>query len=228
MHTITILSLPASSLEPRPLVSSRASLQASVGFVKSFFSCEECRTHFTEMAEGLRNRPISYEGDAILWLWEAHNIVNERLKDDPLNDPRHPKTLFPPYKLCPYCYIRGRHSLVGSLPAIGNVGFCSGESLLPDYHDVDDVQFTWNRTAVLLFLVNFYGMGQFSSISQQSLINTAWPYRHPTLSQDFDGKESPHNLYCIQLILCVGVLFLCAFYLLRRYFIRSSPRFKYM
>ena len=199
-----------------------------MGFVKNFFSCEECRTHFTEMAEELRKKPISYEGDAILWLWEAHNIVNIRLKDDPSSDPQHPKALFPPYKLCPYCYTRGRHSLADSLPDLGNVGFCLGESLLPDYHNVEDIQFTWNRTAVLLFLINFYGMGQFNNIPRHHLVAAAWPTKHQTLSPLYERKEPPpRSMYCIQLVMCAGVLFLCVFYLLRRHFTRST-RFKYM
>ena len=59
-------------------------LDAIVGYVKHFFSCSECATHFAAMAatREFSIRTMAERGGrdrAALWLWRAHNTVNERL-----------------------------------------------------------------------------------------------------------------------------------------------------
>ena len=41
--------------------------------------------------------------DAVLWLWESHNEVNDRLKADETEDPEFPKIQFPSKESCPTC-----------------------------------------------------------------------------------------------------------------------------
>lgn len=41
--------------------------------------------------------------EAILWLWAAHNEVNERLSNDNTDDPSFPKMQFPSAVSCPQC-----------------------------------------------------------------------------------------------------------------------------
>lgn len=221
MHTATILSLslPESTIV-RPinlLTSSRESLYGMVEFIKHFFSCNECRKHFTKLASNLRSHPISYDGDAILWLWEAHNIVNHRLKDESTSDPTHPKLLFPPYQVCPDCYTRvANSSLSSNLVAINppswkNVGFSPGDSLLQITTSTQLVEYHWNRSAVLLFLVSFYGMGHFNDISSSALLRAAWPRqfvahgRYPkSVQTSYDYKNSA--VFIAQFLACVLLL----------------------
>lgn len=42
--------------------------------------------------------------DSLLWLWRAHNKVNNRIAGDVTEDPLHPKRQFPDTKLCPECF----------------------------------------------------------------------------------------------------------------------------
>lgn len=46
-----------------------------------------------------------------MYLWRAHNIVNNRLHADKLTeDPQFPKYQFPPFFLCPSCHAGGQFS----------------------------------------------------------------------------------------------------------------------
>ncbi|XP_067056320.1 sulfhydryl oxidase 1-like [Acropora muricata] len=75
-------------------------------YIKHFFGCEECRNHFTEMSENLRNE-VHSQNEAILWLWRSHNKVNRRLAGDHSEDPKHPKIQFPSKELCEECRYPG-------------------------------------------------------------------------------------------------------------------------
>lgn len=240
MHTVTVLSLslPDSSIV-RPinlLTSSRESLYGMVEFIKQFFSCEECRKHFTKLAGNLRSRPISYDGDAILWLWEAHNIVSKRLKDEPMSDPTHPKLLFPPYQVCPDCYTRvvnssrPLNSEIINHPSWDNVGFIPGDSLLQMPTSTQSVEYHWNKSAVLLFLVSFYGMGHFNDVSSSALLRAAWPRqfvahgRYPkSVQTSYDYKNSA--VFLAQFLACVLLLaFILSFTLRYKLSRRSISR----
>ena len=229
MHTVTILSLSLSTSQTyHPvdmLTSSREALYALVGFVNHFFSCEDCRKHFSKMAEGLRRHPISYDGDAILWLWEVHNSVNQRLVEDESTDPAHPKRLFPSFHLCPYCYIRvvnktgnfqkdATTTIGNAIPLWNNVGFAPGESLLRHIHITpSSMTFHWNKTAVLLFLSSFYGLGHFNDVPSHLIINAAWPRRFPISADHHYGYKGDNSynivsslLFVVQFLICLVLL----------------------
>lgn len=53
-------------------------LQAMRGYVKSFFGCRPCATHFESMAQENVNKVTSLSA-AVIWLWSRHNRVNNRL-----------------------------------------------------------------------------------------------------------------------------------------------------
>ncbi|XP_016685674.2 sulfhydryl oxidase 2 isoform X1 [Gossypium hirsutum] len=76
-------------------------------FIHNFFICEECRQHFYEMCSRVTS-PFKKSRDFALWLWSAHNEVNERLMKEEASlktgDPKFPKTIWPPKQLCPSCY----------------------------------------------------------------------------------------------------------------------------
>jgi len=77
-------------------------LMAIAGYVKYFFGCTDCSRHFMQMAESINGNVTSFD-DAVLWLWSAHNQVNERLAGDVTEDPMYPKILFPLKVNCETC-----------------------------------------------------------------------------------------------------------------------------
>ena len=220
MHTLTILTLPTNHTHnSTPSINSVRALTIITKFIRNFFSCTVCQEHFTKMSmvvmEGWDN------GDAILWLWEAHNVVNERLKIEGGGDPYYPKTLFPSIHRCPYCYQRvGAGTEVP--PNFNNTGFLEEESMLHRNLDKGESErsgrypvprsvvrnrqlkgleysFVWNRTAVILYLWNFYhldsihgnrtesGMDQrrnHNHILSSTILEAAWPKQFKLKTDD--------------------------------------------
>nr|XP_023030357.1 sulfhydryl oxidase 2-like [Leptinotarsa decemlineata] len=79
-------------------------LEAMHGYIKYFFGCEDCSNHFLEMAERRSLNKVASWNESILWLWRAHNEVNNRLSGDTTEDPEYPKVQFPTADHCPHCY----------------------------------------------------------------------------------------------------------------------------
>ncbi|XP_037046806.1 sulfhydryl oxidase 1 [Bradysia coprophila] len=78
-------------------------LHAIHGYVKYFFGCSDCSSHFQSMAVNKRIWNVQTKDDAILWLWMAHNTVNKRLRNDVTEDSIFPKIKFPSAEMCPTC-----------------------------------------------------------------------------------------------------------------------------
>eukprot|EP00042_Codosiga_hollandica_P040123 m.343337 g.343337 ORF g.343337 m.343337 type:complete len:228 (+) comp55778_c0_seq11:215-898(+) len=76
-------------------------------YVRLFFGCLECRKHFLELSEYVFTElDGSHHGQAALWLWKAHNMVNLRLlmeRDAKSTDPMFPKQLYPTVNECSEC-----------------------------------------------------------------------------------------------------------------------------
>uniref|UniRef100_A0A2P2JPU4 Sulfhydryl oxidase n=1 Tax=Rhizophora mucronata TaxID=61149 RepID=A0A2P2JPU4_RHIMU len=76
-------------------------------FIHNFFICEECRQHFYQMCSSVSS-PFNTSREFALWLWSAHNKVNDRLMKEELTlgtgDPKFPKMVWPPKQLCSSCY----------------------------------------------------------------------------------------------------------------------------
>lgn len=53
-------------------------LQVMQKYVKNFFGCRACAQHFEEMAQESLDSVKTPE-EAVLWLWEKHNVVNAKL-----------------------------------------------------------------------------------------------------------------------------------------------------
>lgn len=70
--------------------------------------------------------------EAVLWLWSAHNEVNQRLAGDATEDPKFPKIQFPSIDSCPQCY---KH---------------------PESHSTANLEDKWDKTHVLQFLKNIH------------------------------------------------------------------------
>ncbi|XP_054808945.1 sulfhydryl oxidase 2-like isoform X2 [Prosopis cineraria] len=102
-------------------------------FIHNFFICEECRQHFYKMCLSVSS-PFNKAKDFALWLWNAHNKANERLRKEEAalgtGDPKFPKQIWPPKQLCSSCY---------------------------SVHDQKDNQIAWNKDEVYKFLTSYYG-----------------------------------------------------------------------
>ncbi|KAM8999874.1 sulfhydryl oxidase 1 [Sarcophilus harrisii] len=92
-------------------------LQAIRGYVKFFFGCRECATHFEQMAAASMYRVKSMD-DAVLWFWNRHNRVNARLAGTASEDPQFPKIQWPPRDLCNPCHNEVQGDPVWNLGAI--------------------------------------------------------------------------------------------------------------
>ena len=90
-------------------------------YVRHYFACNDCRDHFLQMSTNVASE-VSNKHDAVLWLWQAHNTVNERLRQEKAAetspnlfkwDPRtDPKTVWPTASECPEC----RHAPASAAP----------------------------------------------------------------------------------------------------------------
>lgn len=245
MHTLTIRTLPLNHTHPAephpPTITSTEAVSILTKFIGNFFSCEVCRQHFLKMAATLSRQPLGSHGDAIMWLWEAHNLVNARLSTaGGSGDPLHPKQLFPLINRCPYCYLTtvpedAGNSRMPSPPHFNNTHFARGESLVVGVAGGVDSRFKrstarsmllarpldaggvvsggavgsvymWNRTAVLLYLWNFYHLGQHGNGTRNgmerrhhaprppssAILQAAWPAQtfndHNNQRRHHDGR----------------------------------------
>eukprot|EP01048_Picozoa_sp_COSAG05_P011521 COSAG05_NODE_1089_length_5920_cov_2.369009_1_plen_418_part_10 len=59
-----------------------ADIGAIHGWIFYFFGCQDCRQHFLEMSEHLSTGAVRSRKDAMLWLWQAHNRINLRLRQE--------------------------------------------------------------------------------------------------------------------------------------------------
>ncbi|CAI6363615.1 unnamed protein product [Macrosiphum euphorbiae] len=98
-HTLTV----QASIKNLTTFNGRQVLETIAGYVKNFFGCTDCSEHFMNMATTIQTNVSSLD-DAVLWLWSAHNQVNQRLKGDVTEDPIHPKIIFPSKVYCETCH----------------------------------------------------------------------------------------------------------------------------
>ncbi|KAI1301343.1 Sulfhydryl oxidase 1 [Halotydeus destructor] len=77
-------------------------LFAMQDYVRHFFGCRDCADHFLAMSANIDGMLLHPES-SVLWLWDAHNQVNGRLRGDATEDPKHPKVQFPTVDQCPDC-----------------------------------------------------------------------------------------------------------------------------
>ncbi|PIN14316.1 FAD-dependent sulfhydryl oxidase/quiescin [Handroanthus impetiginosus] len=103
-------------------------------FIHNFFICEECRQHFYDMCSSVSN-PFKKAREFVLWLWNAHNKVNERLMKEEASlgtaDPKFPKIIWPPRQLCSSCYLSKSRK--------------------------DKGQIDWDHDEVYKFMMRYYG-----------------------------------------------------------------------
>ncbi|KAK6921650.1 Thioredoxin domain, partial [Dillenia turbinata] len=128
---------------------SQQAFTAVCDFIHNFFICEECRVHFYEMCSSL-SRPFNKSRDFALWLWSAHNQVNERLIKEEASvgtgDPKFPKIMWPPKQLCASCSV-----------SAGKKINMTGQT-------------EWNEDEVFKFLVSYYGTTLANLYKDKSLL----------------------------------------------------------
>ncbi|XP_027587526.2 sulfhydryl oxidase 2 isoform X1 [Pipra filicauda] len=112
-HTLTV----QAALRPKALINTglednpQVVLQVMRRYIQHFFGCKACAQHFEEMAKESMDSVKTLDR-AVLWLWEKHNVVNNRLAGDLTEDPKFPKVQWPTPDICPACHeeIKGLHS----------------------------------------------------------------------------------------------------------------------
>ncbi|KAJ4974016.1 hypothetical protein NE237_007190 [Protea cynaroides] len=115
-------------------------------FIHNFFICEDCRLHFYKMCSSVSSS-FNKTHDLALWLWSTHNKVNERLMvEEASPDPKFPKIIWPPKKLCPSCYLSTSKKSNGTILV------------------------EWNKDEVFKFLVGYYGKMLESSYKDKDLV----------------------------------------------------------
>ncbi|XP_024990142.1 sulfhydryl oxidase 2-like isoform X2 [Cynara cardunculus var. scolymus] len=143
---------------------SQLAFTAACDFIHKFFICEECSQHFYEMCSSVSS-PFNRTHDFVLWLWTAHNKVNERLMKTEASlgtgDPKFPKIIWPPNQLCPTCY------------AAENVR--TGNN--------------WDHDEVFKFLVRHYGKMLVSHYEDKEIMSHV-NVKSSTVSEDLVGSTN--------------------------------------
>ena len=76
-------------------------------FIAYFFTCTICQEHFLGIMDKVDPATVRTQDDFIFWLYESHNYVNSRLRQEELDagsfNVDRPKGIFPSPELCPGC-----------------------------------------------------------------------------------------------------------------------------
>jgi len=106
-------------------------------YIINFLGCTVCSTNFAKETQNLE-ASLSARNSSVLWLWNTHNHVNQRLNNERAESERRPlvDVIYPHHKRCRTCYVSNPKN-IGS----------SGRNL-------DDID--WNLTAILEYMVNLY------------------------------------------------------------------------
>ncbi|RWW12301.1 hypothetical protein GW17_00024040 [Ensete ventricosum] len=130
---------------------SQSVFTAICDFIQNFFVCDDCRRHFREMSSSAFSVsvPFNTTRELSMWLWRAHNKVNERLNKEEkalgTGDPRFPKIIWPSKQLCRSCYVSSGRKRRGNM------------------------RIDWNEDEVYKFLVRYYGRTLASSHNDATL-----------------------------------------------------------
>lgn len=146
-------------------------LRTICNFVTDFFNCKECRDHFLEFCSSAKAK-VSSRREFVLWLWDVHNEVNERVgleeTASDTADPKFHKIAWPPVHLCKLCWVA--HD-----PKQGGKGNTSQGK-------------AFSRSDVYSFLMKFYGHALAPS---NDSINHSLVRRNPVvLSETQDSTRS--------------------------------------
>lgn len=164
-------------------------LQAMHEYVKFFFGCTDCARHFQVMAARNKIWNVTSKDSAVLWMWEAHNEVNQRLSGDLTEDPNHPKLQFPSAEDCSDCR---RHGVRG------------GGS-------------EWDKTSTLVYLKNHYALRNLNDLGiEPELLPHAQSY---TSVRQILGSDFHLNMTSVVYLVIIGcfITLVLKFYFRRGY-----------
>ncbi|XP_004688198.1 PREDICTED: sulfhydryl oxidase 1 [Condylura cristata] len=102
-HFLTVQAARQDVDHSRETATAQKVLQAIRGYIRFFFGCQDCSSHFEQMAAASMHK-VDSPDNAVLWLWSSHNRVNNRLAGAPSEDPHFPKVQWPPRELCSACH----------------------------------------------------------------------------------------------------------------------------
>ncbi|CAL4151082.1 unnamed protein product, partial [Meganyctiphanes norvegica] len=146
-HTLTVSAVDATN--PLEVV------EAISNYAIHFTDCDDCRCHFIEMHnKTILTAPylVNTTDKAILWVWCAHNAVNNHSKKA---NPPHPQ--FPPNTTCPHCW-EGEHD---SLAFPGEYTNCEELFCPPENNDncftTPTYPINFSMKAILSYLKSTYG-----------------------------------------------------------------------
>jgi len=109
-HVLSVSAADVNRDVPEIEANGREVVEAIANYIKSFFGCRECASHFGTMVTDDLDESVQSYDDVILWLWKAHNKVNARLKGESSEDPQAPKIQFPDVETCVSCRIEGNQA----------------------------------------------------------------------------------------------------------------------
>lgn len=103
-------------------------------YITRFLGCSVCGDNFKKETKNMRES-LTQRNSSVLWLWETHNKVNERLNNEKTTARRTlADVIYPSRKICPNCY-----------PADSEHNIIQLDGL------------SWNHTEVLSYLIHKYG-----------------------------------------------------------------------
>lgn len=192
-HYLTVQAANTDQVVDDPL----EALHAIHGYVKHFFGCTDCSQHFQTMATKNKIWNVANKDDAVLWLWSAHNEVNQRLSGDATEDPVFPKIQYPPEETCLNCRNANR-------PIAQNRN--------------DSNEINWNRLEILLFIKRIYAPINFSrlGVDDESILpeyaDSARSKRHiGNVISDIDVRMGIFLYAC-----CMGIIIVAVKLFLKR------------
>lgn len=186
-HTLTVNSVQKERNSPS--FNPKQVLRAIHGYVKHFFSCQHCSTHFQAMYAEDAESSVNVADDGIVWLWRGHNKVNKRLKGDASEDPDHPKQQFPTKAACPSCWegdsLREKQSLayLKTIYAQGALSFkgtqtivASGRNKAAKVNELLDKQAGANHESDSMNMQNY------NESQDQPLPSSMWNFNNTDIS----------------------------------------------
>lgn len=73
-------------------------------YIIKFLGCSVCSSNFEKETENL-DANLVYRNSSVLWLWNTHNLVNQRLNNEKQNDNKSlNEVIFPAPSRCPHCF----------------------------------------------------------------------------------------------------------------------------
>jgi len=102
-------------------------LQTIHSWVQNFFGCQDCSSHFQAMWEREQGDTRRSHQEVALWLWSAHNMVNDRLTGE---DDSNLRLQWPPVEMCPECYTEdARNETATGKSAVSSTSFSTHQWL---------------------------------------------------------------------------------------------------